>query len=100
MLNMYQISMVPHGYHTRTAVECRHRTPPELRRTSAIKRVRFTQKGRRTARHMCLPDRDVYAFYFTTSRSGVTLYHIDNFVGDRRIFDNYEHVPEHHFVGS
>lgn len=90
--------MVPHGYHTRTAVERRHRIPPELRRTSAIRRVRFTQKGRRTARLMCLPDRDVYAFFFTTSRSGVTLYHIDNFSGDRRIFQEYEHVPEHLIV--
>ena len=92
--------MVPHRYQTRTAVEHRHRTPPELRRMSAIRRVRFTSKGRRTARFMCLPDRDVYAFYFTISHSGVTSYHIDNFSGDRRIFHEYEHVPDHQFVGS
>lgn len=87
-----------HTHRTRGAMEERRYVPPELVRTSAIKRVQFTRNGRRTARRMCLPERDVYAFYYTTTRAGVTSYHIDNLSGERRVFEEYDQVPDHDFV--
>lgn len=50
-------------------------TPPPLRRTSALSTVRFTPMGRRMARRMMMPTRDVKIYYWFTSLHGETTHH-------------------------
>ena len=52
-------------------------SPVPLRRMSAMRPVRFTARGRRHARKLCLNDRDVYMYYYS-SRDGVVMQHLCN----------------------
>lgn len=60
---------------TRIQSRRRSRTPPPLRRTSAIATVRFTPKGRCMARRMMMPTRDMKIYYWFTSLHGETTHH-------------------------
>lgn len=51
--------------------------PVPLRRMSAMRPVRFTARGRRHARKLCLDDKDVYMYYYS-SRDGVVTQHLCN----------------------
>lgn len=77
---------------TRTQARRRSRTPPPLRRTSAIATVRFTPTGRRMARRMMMPTRDVRIYYWFTSMHGETTHHFHTSGGMFSVVGN--NVPE------
>lgn len=58
-----------------TRTQAGRRTPPQLRRTSAIAVVRFTKEGRRMARRMMIPTNDAKLYYWFTSLHGQTTHH-------------------------
>ena len=60
---------------TRIQAHRRWRTPPPLRRVSAIATVRFTHRGRRMARRMMIPTHDGKMYYWFTYLHGETTHH-------------------------
>lgn len=77
---------------TRTQTRRRCRTPPLLRRTSAIAIVRFTQGGRRMARRMMMPTCDAKIYYWFTSLHGEKTHHFHTSGGTFSVVGNV--VPE------
>ncbi len=73
------------------------RTPTPLRRTSAMRPVRFTVQGRRLARKLCMDERICYALYLVWDREGVPTFHLSSH-RDSRTFSSMADLPEFDIV--